>query len=305
MAVPHASDNFGDLLDPRFEDIYFENLKQVPDMIPSLFATPPHNGRADMRWSEVGTFGDWSEFTGSVNYDSVNQGFDTLMTFREFCSGFQVERKLKDDDQYHIMDMRPAALGRSHGRTRQGHASQLFANAFTNDTYFYTRSEGIALCGTHLTTAPGVSTATGFTNRGTSAFSAVSLSASRIAMQKFKDDRGGKWDAMPNEIWHPIDLTDKVEEVLKSTGKTESAENNINVHKGKFESHPWLYMEDQNDWFLSDSQLRKENAKWVDRVSAEFKMAEDIDTLVAKWRGYGRWAYTVIGWRWVYGNQVS
>ena len=124
-------------------------------------------------------------------------------------------------------------------------------------------------------------------------------------MQKFKDDRGGKWDSMPNEIWHPVDLTDKVEEVLKSTGKTDTANNEINVHKGKYTNHPWLFMEDTNDWFLSDSSLRKENVKWVDRISEEFKMAEDIDTLVAKWRGYARWAYVVIGWRWVFGSQVS
>ena len=64
-------------------------------------------------------------------------------------------------------------------------------------------------------------------------------------------------------------------------------------------------MEDTNDWFLADSSLRKENVKWVDRISEEFKMAEDIDTLVAKWRGYARWAYVVIGWRWVFGSQVS
>lgn len=306
MAVPHVSANFGDLLDPRFEKIFFENYDQVPDMIPTLFGMPQHNGRADMRWSEIGAFGDWSEFTGTVSYDSVNQGYDTLMTFREFVNGFQVERKLYDDDQYNVMDMRPAALGRAAARTRQSHAAQIFSNAFSVDTYFYNRSEGVALCSSaHTTTAPGVSTSSGFSNRVTTAFSAVALSAGRIQMQKFKDDRGNKFNSMPDEIIHPIDLTDKVEEVLKSTGKTDSAENNINVHKGKYTSRPWIYLEDTNNWFLADGGMRKENLQWVDRVPIEYKQAEDIDTLVAKWRGYGRWANVVIGWRWILGAQVS
>lgn len=305
MPAPHVPANFGDLLDPRFEKIFYENLDQVEDMIPKLFGMPNHNGRADMRWSEVGAFTDWQEFAGTVGYDAVNQGFDSLMTFRQFVSGFQVEQTLFEDDQYNIMDMRPAALGRAAGRTRQNHAADVFENAFSVDSYFMNNTEGVALCGAHTTTAPGVSTASGFTNRGTSAFSAVALSASRITMQKFKDDRGNKYQSMPNEIIHPIDLTDKVEEVLKSTGKTESAENNINVHKGKYTNIPWIYLEDPNNWFLSDSQMRKENAIWVDRVAIQYAQAKDIDTLVAKYRGRGRWACGRIGWRWVYGNQVS
>ncbi len=34
-------------------------------------------------------------------------------------------------------------------------------------------------------------------------------------------------------------------------------------------------------------------------------MIEDFDTLVAKWRGYGRWGMTYIDWRFIIGNQVS
>lgn len=168
MAMPAVSENFGDLLDPRFEKIMHDTFEQVPDMIPKLFAMPSHNGRADMRWSSVGSFPDWTEFTGTVAYASRNQGYDTIMTFREFVSGFQVEKKLYDDDQYHIMDQRPAGLAESAARTRQGHAAQIWRNAFSADNYFYNNSEGVPLCSaSHTTTVPGVSTAAGFSNRAT------------------------------------------------------------------------------------------------------------------------------------------
>ena len=123
MAVPHISTQFGDLLDPRFQKIFYDQYDQLPDMVDDLYAKVSHNGRADMRWSQVGAFGDWSEFTGTVGYDSVNQGYDTTTTYLEFVSGCQVERKLFDDDQFNIMDKRPQGLAIAANRTRQKHAA--------------------------------------------------------------------------------------------------------------------------------------------------------------------------------------
>ena len=98
MAIPAVSESFGDLLDIRFQDILDNEMEQLSDMLPTLFNFPTDNGRADMRWSQIGAFGDFTEFTGSVIYDDVFQGFDVTATHIEFASGFQVERKLFDDD---------------------------------------------------------------------------------------------------------------------------------------------------------------------------------------------------------------
>jgi hypothetical protein len=45
--------------------------------------------------------------------------------------------------------------------------------------------------------------------------------------------------------------------------------------------------------------------KWYDRVPIEFKMEEDFDTLVAKFRAYMRYACGWSDWFWVYGNIPS
>ena len=173
MAVPATSGAFGDLLDPRFQKIFYENYDQLPDAISDIYGSTPSNGRGDMRWSNVGAFGDWTEFTGTVAYDSLNQGYDTTATYLEFVSGCQVERKLFDDDQYNVMDQRPAGLGRSSQRTRQTHAARIFNNAFSVDTFFYNNSEGVALCSDSHTTNSGVSTSTGFDNLTTASLSAT------------------------------------------------------------------------------------------------------------------------------------
>lgn len=301
-----VSESFGDLLDPRFQRIFNDEYAQLPDMIPTIFGMPADNGRADMRWSQVGAFADWSEFTGSVEYDTVYQGYDTTATHVEFASGFQVERSLFDDDQYNVMDQRPQGLARALSRTRQKHGARPFNNAFSVDTFFYNNSESVALCSnSHTTNAEGVSTATGFDNLVTTALSNTAVSAARLQHRKIRDDRGNRISSMPNELIVPIDLEDTAREIVGSKGDPESANNTINVNSNRFNVIAWDYLTDTNNWFMSDSSNRKTFLVWIDRVGREFAFAEDLDTIIAKWRGYARYSNAHWDWRWVTGAQVS
>ncbi|MCH7813819.1 MAG: hypothetical protein IID40_07340, partial [Planctomycetes bacterium] len=80
MPSPHISTNFGDLLDPRFQKIFFDQYNDLPTMLPELYTMVGTNNRNDMRWSQVGTLPNWSEFEGTTNYVSSAQGFDTTAT---------------------------------------------------------------------------------------------------------------------------------------------------------------------------------------------------------------------------------
>lgn len=306
MNSPHIASAFGDLLDIRFQKIFHEQYDQIPNMLPTLFTMIPHNGRDQMSWSEIGAFGDWSAFSGLVTYDQLAQGYDTTMTFLEFASGFQVERKLYDDDQYHIMDQKPAGLATALARTEQRHGARIFNNAFAIDGYFHVRSEGVALCSaSHTTTAAGVSTSAGFDNLTTSALSATAVAAARIESMQFRDDRGNHIAMAMDELLYPPNLYEVAEEIVSSIGKLDTANNNPNVHKGRYTTHEWIYLNDTNNWFMMDSAMRKRMLFWCDRIPKEFAFAEDLDTIVAKWRGYKRHANAVIDWRWIYGASVS
>lgn len=306
MAMPHQSGAFGDLLDIRFQRIFFERFKQLADMIPTLYNMTPHNGRDVMSWSQIGALGDWSAFSGRVEYDSMTQGYDTQMTYVEFASGIQVTRQLFDDDQFNVMDRKPSGLATAAQRTRQKHAARPFNNAFSVDNYFFNATEGVATCSaSHTTPAAGVSTATGFSNITTSALSATAVAAARINFVKFRDDRGNRMDVMPDEILIPPDLYETGYEIIQSSGKVDSANNNRNVHEGSYKLVEWNYLTDTNNWFLMDSSGRKENLIWSDRVPIEFAYAEDLDTIIAKWRGYMRYANAVPDWRWILGGSVS
>jgi phage major head subunit gpT-like protein len=305
MPVPHVSDNFQDILDPRFERILDEELAQLPDMIPQVYSMPPTNGRDNIRWSDVGTLPDWQEFNGQVQYKSQAQGYDTVSTPLEFTSGVQVERKLFDDDQYNVMDQRPRALAASYNRTRQVHGARMFNNAFSTDTFFYVNSESVALCSNSHTTNSGASTAAGFDNLGTAALTATAVAAARIQMVNYRDDQGGRFSVMPDRIYHPVDLYEEAFEIIAASGKVDVATNNPNVHQGKYEAVEWNYLTDTNNWFMTDSRMQRQFLMWIDRVPVEFAMVEDFDKLIAKWRGYARYSNAWTNWRFIFGSQVS
>ncbi len=305
MANPHVSSSFGDLLDPRFQKIFYETYPQLDSMIGQFYNVVPTNGRSDMRFSQVGTLPDWTQFSGTVGYADSTQGYDTVLTPLEFASGIQIERALFDDDQYSIMDQRPRALATSAARTREKHAARLFNNAFSVDTFFYVNSEGVALCSNSHTTTSGASTSSGFDNYGTAALSATAVSAARIAMRNFRGDQAERINVVPDEIVIPPDLYEEAFEIVESMGKVDTDVNNRNVHQGVYSVKEWNYLTDANNWFLSDSRMRKQSVFWTDRVAIEFAMAEDLDTIIAKWRGYMRYAAGHSEWRWVHGFEVS
>ena len=305
MATPMVSTNFGDLLDPRFTRIFHEEKDQVPSMIGDIYTMVPHNGRQNMTWSEVGTLGDWESFSGTVNFGSLSQGYDVTMTFVEFARGIQAERKLVDDEQFHILDQRPAALGSSYARTRELHGARLFNNAFSVDTYFYSHSENVALCSNSHTTTSGASTSAGFDNLTTASLTATAVAALRIQMKGFRGDQAEKIDVTPDELWYPVDLYEQAYEIMKASGKVDTANNNPNVHQGAYKGYECIYFTDANNWFMCDSRARKRYVFWSDRIPVEFAMVEDFDTLVAKWRGYARYANVYTNWRWAGGSQVT
>ena len=305
MATPMESGVFGDLLDPRFQKIFQDTLKPLPDMLGTLYTMVPTNGRNNMTWSEVGTLTDWDEFTGTVAYSSLNQGYDVTMTPVEFTKGVQVNRKLFDDDQYHIMDQKPKSVADSLHRTRQKHGARLFNNAFSVDSLFYSHSEGVALCSDSHTTTSGASTASGFDNLTTASLTATAVFAMRLQMVGYRGDQAERIEVMPDELWYPPDLSEQAFEIIKSGGKVDTAYNNRNFHEGRYEPYEWRYLTDTNNWFMCDGSLRKQFVFWQDRIPAEFAMIEDFDTLVAKWRGYARYGMTYVNWRWVGGASVT
>lgn len=301
--------NWQDLLDIRHSRLYVDRYKQLGSLISKFFSIVPAGGskqRSAYKTSAAGTFGDVPVFNGTVTYDEAYQGYDGTITPVEYALGYQIERKLFDWDEYGVMDGKPKGLATSIMRTREKHAASFFNNITSVDTTWNSYTENVApASNSHTTTAPGVSTATGFDNLVTTAFSATALAAARIQMVDFRDDRGNRIQVDPRLIIHPTDIYDLVHEVVRSEGKPDTALNNANVHHEAYEAVEWRYLTDANNWGLADPLMMKDSLSFYDELPAEFAMVESFDELIGKWRVYTRYGLGHNDWRFILWAQVG
>ena len=310
MPNPHIASSFPDLteLTATFTDIFNERFK-VEARSPGEVYRVVNNKAINTRYSTVSGMGQLEQFTGSVTYGDVSQGYDMTLTPVQFQRGFSLERLLAETDQHDIMNGKPRALGGAAARTRNIHIFRPYNNAFTVDTLFASHSEGVALCSNSHTTTTGASTATGFDNLVTTALSAVAVASARVQGLNFRDEQGEKIDTLKFDLIRVPQQGNMEEiawEIVNSGGKWDTALNNANFNKGKYTVDAEIYLDDANNWFMEDSMMRKDiGLIWQEATPPEFAMVEDFDTLIAKWRCYGRWGNYWQGWPWVIGAQVS
>tara|TARA_Y100000310_G_scaffold30009_1_gene28533 strand:+ start:2647 stop:3561 length:915 start_codon:yes stop_codon:yes gene_type:complete len=301
-----VSSAFVDVTNPQFQRIFDEEYTQAPDFLDRFYSMMSSKLQTE-RVSSVGTIGVIPRFTGSIEYDDVNQGYDVAITPLEFGAGIQIERRLFDDGLHNVIQQKPKALAASLFRLRQTHASRPWNQAFTSDSLFYTHSEGVALCSNSHTTTSSASTSTGFDNLGIGALSAVTVAAARIQMRGFRGDRAEKINIIPDGLHIPTDLYETAYEIVGSQGKVATAVNSANVHFGQYEVLENIWLTDTNNWFMTDQKAMKggRGLVWIDKEKGEFAFVEDFDTLIGKWRVYSRWGNAWIDWRFVLGAQVS
>ena len=310
MANPAIASAFPDLteLTAKFTDIFNERFKDEGDRVPEYYRVVTDKS-INTRYSTVSGMGQLVEFTGTINYGDVAQGYDVTITPVQFNRGFSIERLMADIDQHDIMNSKPRALGAAAARTRNVHAVRPWNNAFSVDAYFGAHTEGVSMCSNSHTTTTGASTANGYDNLVTTSLSSVSLSSMRVQGLNFRDEQAEKIGNLKFDtllVPQQGNMEETAWEIVNSMGKVDTANNNPNFNKDRFSLKADIYLDDANNFFLYDSGMSKDHGLiWQEAVSPEFAMVEDFDTLIAKWRCYGRWANHWISWPWVIGAQVS
>lgn len=297
------SEQWAELLEPGLRQIFEVATGELvaASRIPALFNVGG-SSKAQEHDLGVGSFGNWNEYEGAIEYDDPEQGFKTTYTHVEFARGFKVERKLVDDDLYNVINRRPRMLATGAMRKREKDAASVFNNAFSSS---YVGGDSIALCGSHPYSPSNASTQS---NSGTTALSYDAVVATRKLMRAYEDDRGELIPINPNLILVPPELEDTANDIVMTmTGKPGTADNSNNfVREVGINYLVWDYLTDANNWFLVDGGLAKMLLNWFDRVPLEFAADPTGDyTLEARFRGYMRYSYGWSDWRWVYGHNVT
>ncbi len=294
-------ENFGDLLDARVRRIYDTEYKEriMSSMIPYLFGMESSNRNYEIV-SGVGGMQDLQDFDGTISYDSPKQLYDKTFTFPEKALGMKVERMLYDDDLFGKMDRKPWQMAVSSARTREKAGASIFNSAFTGTD----GPDSLSLCNDSHPYSPD--DATTQDNSGTTALSPASVEATRqIGYTSIFNDRGELLEVNYDTILAPIGLEEKAWEIINSTGKVDTANNNRNFHEGRYKLSIWHRLTDANNWFMLDSTLCSKFLLWWDRVKDPIKRDNDTDTLVAKWFVYERYSAGWADWKPIYGHNVS
>lgn len=313
MGNPLVSSQFMRLLDDRLRKVYVDSFSELPSMVDKLFGVI----KSDKAWEEfygVGAVPDIPAFNGLLEYLSVAPQYYTRIEPKEFAGGIQIERKLLDDDRYDVIKSRQNGLVGSLLRVKEKYGAQAFGYAFSSALAFATSEEGVALCSSSHTTKSGASTATGFSNAGSSALSKTSIAATRILMRKFKNEAGQRIVIEPDTLIVPDSLYDTACEAIGWTDKgassqldPDSANGKVNTQYNRWKviAYPRLDDYDTNNWFMVDSKQMKEYLIWIDRIAPDITTEKDFDSMMFKQAIYARFGYGFTDWRFIYGHNVS
>lgn len=267
--------------------------------------------RLEERYSAIGELATWAEFNGQLTAQQQYEQYETIFRPREYGTMTIITRRMVDDDLSGVLNgVRFRPMVRAGLVTQQKHATRLFELLGSNDTYWSTFSEALPLASTaHTTKTPGVSTASGFSNLTTAPLSPTALRAALINGRKIKNDQGDRADIWYDELFLPVDLVPRGNEILRTIAGLDTPYGNENqesaVRSGIQKIIGLPYWTSSTNWVLSNAMLRQDLQLWIDRVEPEYGRITEFDTLQVKSRGYMRYGVARRGWRHMYCGVVS
>lgn len=229
--------------------------------------------------------------------------FDELYTqgyvHEEYPVELVIQKKALINDQYGAINRSLQKAGLATENFMEIQAAKLLNNAFSTSQNW---SDGKPLVSASHPKGPN--TTGTYSNRGTDALSAASISATRTAMMRFKDDTGNEIGVVPDELWVPPELEDEALAAVRSAQDPDSANNAINPQAGRFVVIPWHRLTDTNNWFMASSAWRQLAANWYDREAIEIMQTHQTTTEYV-WEVKLHFSWGVDDWRWIFGHEVA
>jgi phage major head subunit gpT-like protein len=290
--------NFGDLLEPGFIKIFNDAYEEMPLVFPQLFNVD-NSTKQDEKSSGVTGFGLLQQ-TGegeNIDYEDPVQMYDTSFVHQKYTKGFKISEELFEDDQYNVMKTKPAQLARAARRTAENSAANVFNRAFNTS---YLGGDGKPLISTTHPRSDGGSSQSNASATGLT-LTEENFETGRIAARQQLDDKGMRIQVMPDTIVVPVDLEKDAEIIVNSTMRPGSADNDMNIYKGKYKVVAWEYLT-LNDtmWFLMDK--KQSQLQWYWRVKPEFKQDNAFDSGMALFKVRTRFSNGWHEWRGVWGS---
>ena len=297
MAMTRSS--FLSLMVEGLREVFFLQYKEQEQVHPRIFQMETSKKRKESYHSVTGLgMLDEKPESESINYTNLVDGYDKDFLHTAYAKGLRFSRELLDDEQYGIMKRRTEALARSARYRKEYDHAKLFNNA--SGTTYFTGQDSLAL----LSASHTMAAVAGTVWSNYSASTALSLSALETAftaIRTFKDDQNMLIGMEPAMLLIPPQLEYDAYEILNSTGKPYTADNEVNYFKGKLKVIVWPFITDTNCWFVLVNKSEAAPLSFS-RTKLEYESDGDFDTKDLKVSAYTRYSLGFIDPRFCYGS---
>ena len=236
-----------------------------------------------------------------VSYDEAQETFTARYTMETVALAFAITEEAMEDNLYDRLSSRyTKALARSMANAKQVKAAVPLNNGLPAVATFKT-GDGVSLINSTHTTIAG-----SFSNTLSTAadLNETSLEQALIDIAAFTDERGLKIAARGMKMIIPSALQFTAERILKSPGRTGTADNDINALKnmgmipqGFRVNH---YLSDTDAWYIITDVPN--GMKHFDRAPLKTSMEGDFDTGNVRYKARERYVFGASDPRGIYAS---
>ena len=235
----------------------------------------------------------------SVNFDSATESFTARYTHETLALAFSITEEAIEDNLYDRLASRyTKALARSMANAKQVKAANVLNNGFDSN---FTGGDGVELFSTAHPIVAGT-----FKNELSTAadLNETSLEQSLIDIAAITDERGLKIAARGMKLIIPSELQFTAERLMKSTGRTGTADNDINavanmgmIPQGYVVNH---YLTDTDAFFIKTDVPN--GLKMFVRSPVKTSMEGDFETGNVKYKARERYSFGFSDPRGIFGS---
>ena len=236
-----------------------------------------------------------------ISYDSAQETFTARYTNETIALAFAITEEAIEDNLYDRLASRyTKALARSMANTKQVKGAAVLNNGFNSS---YAGGDGKELFATDHPTLAGT-----FSNELATAadLNETSLEQALIDIAAFTDERGLKIAARGMKLVIPSALQFTAERLMKSKGRTGTADNDINainnmgaVPEGYVVNH---YLTDTSKWFIKTDVPN--GLKHFTRAPLKTSMEGDFDTGNVRYKARERYVFGFSDPRGAFGSDI-
>lgn len=300
------------MLRNQFQDFFFQRLPFIDHVINDIYNTYPQkyreifNVKTSRRAFEnvagmtsLGYLARYGE-DEPVTYDKFYQGPSSQYIHIKMGLGVRTSMEAMQDDIDGILSGTARALGRSAAYAPEILAANVINDgetASTDANFTPPRSEALFTSSHSIPHAYDGGSST-YSNLGSSDFSITSLRSALNNMARIPDERGKLVRFTPQLLLGAPEMQYQFEEVLRSSKKSGTADNDLNAFQTLFDlTHMgWHFLTDYDAWYLRAKKSETDlNFFW--RMPFKTDYDDDFDTGGMKTKIVGRFICGWSNWR--------